>query len=54
MDNEEKDGEFAGQDGDRQDGPADVDGLKDKAPEELTPEELRLMADTMPGDGPGD
>jgi len=30
------------------------DGLKDKKPEELTPEELRLMADTMPGDGPGD
>jgi len=35
--------------------PADqVDGLKDKKPEELTPEELRLMADTMPGEGPGD
>ena len=33
---------------------ADVDGLKDKKPEELTPEELRLMADTMPGEGPGD
>jgi hypothetical protein len=32
----------------------DVDGLKHKKPEELTPEELRLMADTMPGDGPGD
>ncbi len=32
----------------------DVDGLKDKKPEELTPEELRLMADTMPGEGPGD
>jgi hypothetical protein len=32
----------------------DYDGLKDKKPEELTPEELRLMADTMPGDGPGD
>lgn len=32
----------------------DVDGLKNKKPEELTPEELRLMADTMPGDGPGD
>jgi hypothetical protein len=30
------------------------DGLKDKKPEELTPEELRLMADTMPGEGPGD
>jgi hypothetical protein len=35
--------------------PADVfDGLKDKKPEDLTPEELRLMADTMPGEGPGD
>ncbi|KQQ91934.1 hypothetical protein [Massilia sp. Leaf139] len=35
--------------------PADAfDGLKDKKPEELTPEELRLMADTMPGEGPGD
>ncbi|MFK3737322.1 hypothetical protein [Massilia sp. TN1-12] len=32
----------------------DVDGLKDKKPDELTPEELRLMADTMPGEGPGD
>jgi hypothetical protein len=32
----------------------DTDGLKDKKPEELTPEELRLMADTMPGEGPGD
>ncbi|MFC4932080.1 hypothetical protein [Massilia sp. GCM10023247] len=31
-----------------------VDGLKGKKPEELTPEELRLMADTMPGEGPGD
>jgi hypothetical protein len=30
------------------------DGLQDKKPEELTPEELRLMADTMPGEGPGD
>jgi hypothetical protein len=34
--------------------PADFDGLEGKKPEELTPEELRLMADTMPGDGPGD
>jgi hypothetical protein len=34
--------------------PAEPDGLKDKKPEELTPEELRLMADTMPGEGPGD
>jgi hypothetical protein len=25
-----------------------------KPPEELTEEELRLMADTMPGEGPGD
>jgi hypothetical protein len=31
-----------------------IDGLKNKKPEELTPEELRLMADTMPGEGPGD
>ncbi|WP_305824669.1 hypothetical protein [Massilia brevitalea] len=31
-----------------------IDGLKDKKPEELTPDELRLMADTMPGEGPGD
>jgi hypothetical protein len=30
------------------------DGLQGKKPEELTPEELRLMADTMPGEGPGD
>lgn len=34
--------------------PEEVDGLKDRKPEELTPEELRLMADTMPGEGPGD
>lgn len=32
----------------------EVDGLADKKPNELTPEELRLMADTMPGEGPGD
>jgi hypothetical protein len=32
----------------------DLDGLAGKKPEELTPEELRLMADTMPGEGPGD
>jgi hypothetical protein len=32
----------------------EADGLKGKKPEELTPEELRLMADTMPGEGPGD
>jgi hypothetical protein len=31
-----------------------TDGLSNKKPEELTPEELRLMADTMPGEGPGD
>jgi hypothetical protein len=30
------------------------DALATKKPEELTPEELRLMADTMPGEGPGD
>jgi len=35
-------------------GEENFDGLKDKKPEELTPEELRLMADTMPGEGPGD
>jgi hypothetical protein len=35
--------------------PSDAfDGLADKKPEDLTPEELRLMADTMPGEGPGD
>ena len=34
--------------------PDTVDGLANKKPEELTPEELRLMADTMPGEGPGD
>jgi hypothetical protein len=39
----------------RADAPQDeVDGLEGKKPEELTPEELRLMADTMPGEGPGD
>jgi hypothetical protein len=32
----------------------DFDGLEGKKPDELTPEELRLMADTMPGEGPGD
>jgi hypothetical protein len=40
------------QQGDQQ--PGDFDGLEGKKPEELTPEELRLMADTMPGEGPGD
>jgi hypothetical protein len=34
--------------------PPETDGLAGKKPEELTPEELRLMADTMPGEGPGD
>ncbi|NIA57221.1 hypothetical protein HAV22_26710 [Massilia sp. TW-1] len=34
--------------------PDDFDGLEGKKPDELTPEELRLMADTMPGEGPGD
>jgi hypothetical protein len=38
----------------QQAGQTDLDGLADKKPEELTPEELRLMADTMPGEGPGD
>jgi hypothetical protein len=33
---------------------ADADQLLNKKPEDLTPEELRLMADTMPGEGPGD
>ncbi len=41
----------AGQEGSQQ---QDFDGLENKKPEELTPEELRLMADTMPGEGPGD
>ena len=41
----------AAQDGSKQ---QDFDGLENKKPEELTPEELRLMADTMPGEGPGD
>ena len=27
---------------------------EEKPAEELTPDELRLMADTMPGEGPGD
>lgn len=33
--------------------PAESD-LDVRKPEELTPEDLRLMADTMPGEGPGD
>lgn len=42
--------------GARQDGSGSdaIDGLANKKPDELTPDELRLMADTMPGDGPGD
>lgn len=28
--------------------------IADKKPEELTPEDLRILADTMPGEGPGD
>jgi len=35
-------------------GEENFDGLKDKKPEDLTPEELPLMAATMPGEGPGD
>lgn len=39
----------------REHAPADdFDGLEGKKASELTPEELRLMADTMPGEGPGD
>jgi len=45
-------GSTQAQQGDQQ--PDDFDGLEGKKPEELTPEELRLMADTMPGEGPGD
>jgi hypothetical protein len=36
------------------DKPGDSDKLMNKKPEDLTAEELRLMADTMPGEGPGD
>ena len=43
-----------GQQQNRQGAVQDVDGLANKKPEELTPEELRLMADTMHGEGPGD
>jgi hypothetical protein len=42
------------QPGSQQHSSPDFDGLQHKKPEELTPEELRLMADTMPGEGPGD
>lgn len=34
--------------------PAVDKDIADKKPEELTPEDLRILADTMPGDGPGD
>ncbi len=62
MDNEQKSQEQQGQQDQQQgqpqnpqhDASADIDGLANKKPEELTPEELRLMADTMPGEGPGD
>ena len=49
-------GQASGQQEARQEAqqPTDFDGLEGKKPEELTPEELRLMADTMPGEGPGD
>jgi hypothetical protein len=33
---------------------ADDDDRDERKPEDLTDEELRLMADTMPGEGPGD
>ncbi|QOL50112.1 hypothetical protein [Massilia litorea] len=39
---------------DKASGAEDFDALAGKKPEDLTPEELRLMADTMPGEGPGD
>lgn len=42
------------QDQNRQSTVDSFDALANKKPEELTPEELRLMADTMPGEGPGD
>ncbi|VXC69652.1 hypothetical protein [Massilia sp. 9I] len=60
MSNEQKSQEQAqgapqqGQQKAQQDAAAELDGLANKKPEELTPEELRLMADTMPGEGPGD
>lgn len=34
--------------------PAVEKDIADKKPEELTPDDLRILADTMPGDGPGD
>lgn len=58
MSNEQKAQDQQGQEPGQQQGneakAQDVDGLKNKKPEELTPDELRLMADTMPGEGPGD
>ena len=33
--------------------PEDADDTTMKPPEEMSEEELRLMADTMPGEGPG-
>lgn len=42
------------QDQNRQSAVDNFDALANKKPEELTPKELRLMADTMPGEGPGD
>ena len=42
------------QQGAQEDKHPDFDALANKKPDELTPEELRLMADTMPGEGPGD
>jgi hypothetical protein len=42
------------QDQNQQSAVDNFDALANKKPEELTPEELRLMADTMPGEGPGD
>lgn len=50
----QKENETQQQAQEQQQQPSDFDGLKDKKPDELTPEELRLMADTMPGEGPGD
>lgn len=50
----QKENETQQQSQEQQQQPNDFDGLKDKKPDELTPEELRLMADTMPGEGPGD
>jgi hypothetical protein len=42
------------QDQNKQSAADSFDALANKKPEDLTPEELRLMADTMPGEGPGD